>query len=798
MEKKKNNLPIYLCFGTVVLVIVLLFSGNLAYYRHEGLDGVNLALADMGNFVFHIGTDEYYLRYYMSGTVAYIVIAAIFLVNEQKYHHDAGGIEAGSADWNKNLSRYNKKYVDPVGERKTDGDYNMILSEHVKQSLDDLKKKINNNVLIVGGAGTGKSRYVIKPNILCENCSYVICDPSGEILGSLGKDMEANGYEIKVFNLVNMGFSNCYNPFQYIRDEAGVGILVDCFISNTTPPETNVSDPFWEKSETALYMACIFYLKDFADKKDRHFAMILKMIQWAQIDENSRVQTDTKLDKLFKGEAVISDGNYKELKNQIELSDMKKEIEGSLAWKNYQTFRLAGVRTLKSILISAAVRLNPFSIPMIENLTSRDTLDLDTVGDKKTAIFLIIPQANTTYNFLVSMMYCQMFDALYFKAEHQESTGGGLRLKYHVRFMMDEFANCGKVPQFPQKISTMRKYNISCTIVLQSLAQIKAMYKDDYETIIGNCSSTILLGTQELTTAEYYSKQLGKATIRARSSGLNRGKRSGSTLNFQQTGRELMTIDEIRAMSNQECLVFVQGEKPFKDKKYDLLKHPRYAFTGDADRSNWLDVTRDDRFLNYQSSEYTEMALKTEEAPEAEQTLSKPKDVQDVHFGEDDDSKDAYAKLCRISDVDREALTLYLASAKKRIDAALSQEAKRKAKILCVYDAQTDVRMLPAFVCKAYRQFLKPTIIFCNSVGSSSIQGCFVDGSGRISQILSYFAVNDISFDDKENFDEVPVYSVKNVSLDKFQAIQDSMRAGEADDTATIDRIEDIYKELGF
>ena len=630
MQQKKEYRMLAVLFGIVLWIVMMLIAGNYSFYgtTENSLNRLLNAFTEFSQMKFHIRFTNEYIKNYGIFSVIFFGACFCFYINEQKYKHDRSGEEGGSAKFNTDLKSYNRKYADPIGSPKNNGPMNMILSQNVRLSLEDFKTRRNNNILGVGGAGTGKTRFFIKPNILQMNCSYIVTDPSGELLRSLGNLLLDNHYKVKIFNLVNMNYSCCYNPFEYMRDDAGVGILVDCFMQNTNPPDQKSSgDPFWEKSEKALLTACIYYLRDFCSKEDQTFANILMMIQSGDMEENAKEKQSSAMDKLFDGEAIIRNGEIIELftekrtrdpnthaamtersyiqgYDEEKVEELKRCLmkEKPLAWKNYQTFRLGAARTLKSILISAAVRLNPFNIPIVANLTKKDTLELDTVGDEKTILFVIIPQANTTYNFLASMMYSQMFDALYYKAEHTKADrANGIeagRLKFHVRFLMDEFANIGKIPQFPEKISTMRKYNISTTVILQSLAQIKKMYADDYETIIGNCDSTILLGAQEQTTAEYYSKQLGKETIKSRSTGLSKNSKSGGSMNFNQTGRELMTMDEIRTMRNELCLVFVRGENPFRDEKYELTKHPMYKFTGDADETLQYDLSSKTEFLN--------------------------------------------------------------------------------------------------------------------------------------------------------------------------------------------------------
>ena len=344
----------------------------------------------------------------------------------------------------------------------------------------------------------------------------------------------------------------------------------------------------------------MFYLKDIAAPEYQEFSTILWMVQLAQIDENARTTTDSPLDDLFNGKTAIShtviDGKRVLISRELseeESKEYKEKLETSLCMTNYKTFKLGGAKTLKSILISAAVRLNPFSTPAVQTLTCTDNVELDKVGDELTCFFAIIPQTNTTFNFLVSMLFSQMFESLYYKGSQIPNS----RLPYHVRFLLDEFANVGKIPEFPQKISTCRKYNLSVTIVLQSIAQIKTLYKDDYETIIANCDTSICLGTNEQTTADYFSKKLGKATIRVRStSGQKVGSGAGSH-GYQQTGRELMMPDEIMTMPFDRCIVMMNHVNPFYDKKYDVEKHPLYKETGDSDKGNYYFIEKDPEFV---------------------------------------------------------------------------------------------------------------------------------------------------------------------------------------------------------
>lgn len=486
-----------------------------------------------------------------------------FSYNPDKLYGDAGF--RGEEDRKQYDERYvdHGKYIDPITKKPVEtADSNMIASNDTKLSINDRKTFRNNNFLILGGAGTGKSRFVIKPNLLQENCSYVVTDPSGEIIVSCGKVLSDHGYKIKIFNLSNMGHSNTYNPFNYIRDEAGVLMVIDCLIKNTTG-KNEKGDQFFTNSEKLLYSACIFYLIDFeTDESRKNFSSVMDMINMSQVDENNP-SSKSELDLMFE---------------QID--------QTSLAAKYYKAFKQAAGKTLKSIIISCVVRLQSFMTPQVTRLTGSDNINLASIGDEKTILFIITPQADRTFAFLASMLYSQLFETLYHKGETQKLKTGSERLTYHVRCLMDEFANIGEIPEFPSKLSTMRKYNISATIVLQDNSQLQSMYKDEWRTIMANCDSTIFLGNAEPDTLKYFCEKLGNETVTAQSRGRSYGSKSGSSQNYQQVKRETLTAEEIGRLPNDECLVFLRGERPARDKKFKYETHKNYDLTGDAHSEN--------------------------------------------------------------------------------------------------------------------------------------------------------------------------------------------------------------------
>lgn len=796
---KKDYFKFYIGAAVLVFLFMMIIAGGIAYYQFEPfITALNYTFEDLSRLQIHIGYSDLYKNYYLRAMFIYMIVIVAFAVNEEKYRRDAAGVEAGSAKWNDDLKGFSKKYSAPIGSASNDSFDNMILSEHVRMSIDDMLTHHNNNVLVVGPAGKGKSRYFIKPNILQANCSYMVTDPSGELLDTLGKEMRDLGYSVKVFNLINMGYSNQYNPFYYINEAKDVGVVVDCFLRNTTPPEESSSDPFWEKSETALLTAIIFYLKDFAGEENRNFRSVLQLVQYMQLEENAIKEQETKLDKLFNGKAIIVNGEFHTVTNKDEQAERKKKLEGSLAWENYMTFKLGAAKTLKSVLMSAAVRLNPFLVPEISNLTTVDTLEMDKIGDEKTIVFVIIPQSNNTYNFLASMLFAQTFEALYYNAGKRNEGSSDekkLRYAYHIRFLMDEYANIGNIPAFPNKISTMRKYNMSATVVLQSISQIKQMHKDDYETIISNCDTNILLGANDITTAEYYTKLMGKGTIRARSVGYTNGKKKGSSMNYQQSGRELMMIDEIRGMPFEKCVVLVSGEDPIFDDKYDLKNHPRYGDAGDAQQTRRFNLMNSNEYLNMNSIVYDRIDVEPQEQPEAAEVISKPSSIDEIDITTGSEKDDAETKFFAIKDVDRSEAIHYLIRMKTLFDKAVAEERRNKPNVVCIFVGIADPRLVPSFANKYYNEGHKPVLIFCNEiVNKNYIRGYFRDEDGMVANIL-----RDNGHKTIEQLDELEMYCVKRVTLGDFPSIRDSMRIGKSiQDEFGEETAAEIFDALGL
>lgn len=461
------------------------------------------------------------------------------------------GEEHGSAKWG-NISSIARKYTDKKHRLK-----NLILSQGLALSLNAKSHRRNLNVLIVGGSGAGKTRFYAKPNIMQCNTSFVIADPKGEMLRATAPLLLQRGYDVKVFNLINPSDSDGYNPFAYIRTDEDVVKLISNLIQNTTPKNAQQSDPFWEKSEIALDTALMLYLLHEAPPEEQNFETMMFMIENASaMEEDDMFQSP--VDVLFEA--------------------LEEKYPEHIAVKQWKIFKQASGKTAKSILISAAVRLAAFNLPEIAKMTSYDNLDIGSLGEKKKAIFCVIPDNDNSFNYLVGMLYTQAFQELYYRADHKH--GGELPIPVH--FVMDEFANVALPDNFERVLATMRSRRISVSIIIQNMAQLKALFKDSWESVVGNCDTFLYLGGNEQSTHEYISKMLGKETIDTRTRGITKGQHGSSNTNYQNAGRELLTLDEVRLLDNANALIFIRGEKPIMDKKFDILSHPNIKLTEDG------------------------------------------------------------------------------------------------------------------------------------------------------------------------------------------------------------------------
>ena len=480
--------------------------------------------------------------------------------NAKKYRK---GIEYGSARWGKAADI--KPYVDPVF------DNNVILTQTERLMMSNRPKNPkyarNKNVLVIGGSGSGKTRFFVKPNLMQLHSSYVVTDPKGTLLVECGQLLQRAKYRIKVLNTINFSKSMKYNPFSYIRSEKDILKLVNTIIANTKGDGEKAGEDFWIKAERLYYTALIGYIWYEAPENEKNFTTLLDMINASEAREDDE-DFQNPVDLLFE---------------RLEAKD-----PDHFAVKQYAKYKLAAGKTAKSILISCGARLAPFDIRELRELMETDEMELDTIGDRKTALFVIISDTDDTFNFVVSILYTQLFNLLCDKAD--DVYGG--RLPVHVRCLLDEFANIGQIPKFEKLIATIRSREISASIILQSQSQLKAIYKDNADTIVGNCDSTLFLGGKEKTTLKEISEILGKETIDSFNTGENRGREISHSLNYQKLGKELMTQDEIAVMDGGKCILQLRGVRPFFSDKYDITKHPRYKYLSDYDKKNTFDIEK--------------------------------------------------------------------------------------------------------------------------------------------------------------------------------------------------------------
>ena len=504
-------------------------------------------LTEKMNYPFQLHYTEYTIKSMLVCTLLYAAGISIFYSSQKNYRR---GEEHGSARWG-DARQICKKYSQKPYSQ------NILLTQNFRISLDTHKHRRCLNILVVGGSGAGKSRGFALPNIMQCCCSMVITDPKAELLRKTGGLLEKKGYEVRVFDLINPDTSFCYNPFEYVHDDKDVLRLISNLIQNTTPKGSQSSDPFWEKSETALLQALMLYLLHEAPPEEQNFAMIMEMLGSAQVKEEDE-DYESPLDILF---------------DRLEMRD-----PDSIAVKQYHIYKQAAGKTAKSILISVGVRLAAFNLPQIAKLTNTDELDLSSMGERKVALFCCIPDADTSLNYLVGMIYSQLFQTLYYMADRVH--GGALPVP--VNCIMDEFPNVSLPNEFEKILAPCRSRSIYCSIIIQNMSQLKALFKDSWESLVGNCDEFLYLGGNEKETHKYVSELLGKETIDTNTYGQTKGKSGSYSTNFQQSGRELLQPDEVRMLDNQNALLFIRGERPILDAKYDLMKHPNIRYTEDG------------------------------------------------------------------------------------------------------------------------------------------------------------------------------------------------------------------------
>ena len=539
----KLLLPLFGCLPVTWLAMLFAQAVQPGMNLAEMMDALTSAFSDPFSLIWTERTAKLILLFLL----AYGIAIGVYASNQRNYRRRE---EHGSAVWG-DVNRIVKRYQAPKIED------NLLLTKRFHMGMDGYKHKRNLNVLVVGGSGAGKTRFYAKPNIMQCNCSYIITDPKAEILRSTGNLLKAKGYDVRVFDLINPEASMCYNPFRYISDDKDVLKLISNLIKNTTPKGSHESDPFWTKAETALLQALMLYLIREAPEDEQNFAMILEMIASADVREEDESYQGP-LDLLFE---------------RLEARD-----PSSIAVKQYKVFKQAAGKTAKSILVSAGVRLAAFNLPQIAGLTCVDEMRLEDLGEKKVALFCCIPDSDPSLNYLVGLLYSQCIQTLYQLADRKY----GGRLPVHVHAVMDEWANVSLPDDFEKLLSTMRSREISVSIIVQNIAQIKALFKDSWESIIGNCDSLLYLGGNEASTHEYLSKALGKETLDTNTYGQSKGRSGSYSTNYQQAGRELLQPDEIRKLDNRYAILLLRGEAPMLDDKMDLLSHVNIRMTTDG------------------------------------------------------------------------------------------------------------------------------------------------------------------------------------------------------------------------
>jgi len=543
---KRENNPLVLClFGIFPVVWLGLLIAPAA---HGGLPEIVARFPAVMNDLFHIELCGDSLKTVLVLLCAYGLAVGVILSSRRNYRR---GEEHGSAKWG-SARTVNRKY------RAAEPEDNKIFTQNVRMGLDGRKHRRNLNTVVVGGSGAGKTRFYAKPNLCQANTSFTVLDPKGELLRSTGHLLRQKGYEVRVLDLLNMEKSHCYNPFVYLRDDNDVQRLVTNLFKSTTPKGSQSNDPFWDTAASMLLLALIFYLKYEAPPDEQNFPMVMEMLRAADVREDMDEYTSP-LDELFE---------------RLEMRE-----PDHIAVKYYKDYHSGSAKTLKSIQITLAARLEKFNLSSLAALTATDELDLPSLGEKKVALFALIPDNDTSFNFLVSILYTQLFQQLFYLADHKY--GGSLPVSVH--FLMDEFSNVSLPEDFSKILAVMRSRNVYVSIILQNVAALKALFEKEWESILGNCDEFLYLGGNETSTHKLISESyLGKSTIDTNTYGKSSGRNGNYSTNYQISGRELLTPDEVRMLDNRYALLFIRGERPVMDEKYDILKHPNIALTEDG------------------------------------------------------------------------------------------------------------------------------------------------------------------------------------------------------------------------
>ena len=544
---KQDDKQAAIILSVIGIIPVVWLALLIAPSVSGGLPEILPKLMTVFNNPFHIEFCEDSLKTVLVLLLAYGMAIGIYFSTRRNYRRRE---EHGSAKWG-DAKAVNKKYYQaPKSENK-------LMTQNVSIGINAKKHRRNLNTLVCGGSGAGKTRFYCKPNLMQANTSFVILDPKGEIVRDVGKLLEAKGYEIKVLDLISMEKSHCYNPFVYLQNDNDIQRLVTNLFKSTTPKGSQSNDPFWDTAASMLLLALVFYLHYEAPPDEQNFPMVMEMLRAGAIEDEDD-NRPSPLDCLF--------------------DELAEDNPEHIAIKYYRSYHSGSAKTLKSIQITLAARLEKFNLESLASLTSTDELELGTLGEKKTALFALIPDNDTSFNFLVSILYTQLFQQLFYSADHIH--GGSLPIPVH--FLMDEFANVSLPDDFDKILSVMRSRSVSVSIILQNLAQLKALFEKQWESIVGNCDEFLYLGGNEQSTHKYVSELLGKATIDTNTYGKSEGRSGSYSTNYQISGRELLTPDEVRMLDNQYAILFIRGERPVLDFKYDILKHPNVALTADG------------------------------------------------------------------------------------------------------------------------------------------------------------------------------------------------------------------------
>ena len=544
MKNDKKEKRVLILVGILPVTWLALL---LAPHMQDGILGVIKNFGGIMQNPFRIEICEDSLKTVLIFLLIYGIASGILLSSDRNYRKRE---EHGSARW-AGARSINSKYA------SHEKDSNLIFTQHVSLGLDSRRHQRNLNVMICGGSGAGKTRFYAKPNLLQANTSFVVLDPKGELLRDTGRLLQSKGYVIKIIDLIDMDKSHCYNPFVYLRSDNDIQRLVTNLFKNTTPKGSKSNDPFWDQAAMMLLLALVFYLFYEAPPEEQNFPMVMDMIRAGEVKEDNEDYLSP-LDLLF--------------------DRLEKKNPEHVALKYYRSYRSGSGKTLKSIQITLLSRLEKFNLESLAGITQTDEMELSLLGEEKRAIFAVIPDNDSSFNFIVGMLYTQLFQQLYYRAD---SIHGG-RLPVHVHFIMDEFANVALPDEFDKLLSTMRSREISVSIILQNLSQLKALYEKQWESITGNCDTFLYLGGNEQSTHEYVSKLLGKETVDMNTYGQSKGRSGSFSTNWQLTGRELLTPDEVRLLDNRNALLFIRGERPVMDRKFNLLHHPNIALTTDG------------------------------------------------------------------------------------------------------------------------------------------------------------------------------------------------------------------------